>query len=56
MQKRNRPKLDEEIFQTYQRTIWQHFSPAQRLHHSWILRKQLKNIRKIHDAKLFPHT
>ena len=41
--------------ETHQRSVWSCFSPAERLHRSWSLRRLLKDKRSIHDKKLFPH-
>jgi len=47
-------KKSVPIFQTYQREIWVKFTPAQRLKRSWELRKRIKNLKEIHDKKIFP--
>lgn len=36
------------------REVWLSLTPAQRLRRSWRLRKRLKNLPAIHDAKTFP--
>lgn len=46
--------INDGFIQTYQRMVWQEFSPQERLRRSWLLRRRLKNIEKIHDKKIFP--
>jgi hypothetical protein len=36
------------------REMWLSLTPAQRLRRAWRLRRRLKNIQAIHDAKTFP--
>lgn len=38
----------------HQRTEWHKLTPAERLRHSWSLRKRLKNPIETHDKKIFP--
>lgn len=39
---------------TFQRTVWLEMTPAERLRRSWRLLSQLKDLKKIHDKKIFP--
>lgn len=39
---------------SFQRTAWQEMTPAERLRRSWQLLYQLKDLKKIHDKKIFP--
>gem|GEM_PF-6767662 len=39
---------------TYQREIWIKFTSAQRLKRSWELRRRIKNLKEVHDKKIFP--
>jgi len=44
----------EAIIKTHQRSVWQEMTPKDRLRRSWSLRRRLKNIKEIHDKKIFP--
>jgi hypothetical protein len=52
----NTKKQTKEInlLPTYQIQTWIKFSPCQRLRRSWALRKRIKNLKEIHDKKIFP--
>lgn len=39
---------------TYQRDIWLRFTPGERLRRSWELRRRIKDLKEIHDKKIFP--
>lgn len=51
-----RKEKEKPVFvpQTYQREIWVRFTPAQRLRRSWDLRRRIKNLKEVHDKKIFP--
>ena len=51
---RNNASLSEDYPKSYQRTIWLRLSPFERLKRVLFMRLQLKNMRAIHDKKLFP--
>ena len=41
-------------FNFYLRETWLKFSPSERLRRSWQLRQRLKDLKKLHDKKIFP--
>jgi hypothetical protein len=46
------PQLDR--YEEPYRMFWRSLSPRQRLRRAWKLRKQLRDIQKLHDEKLVP--
>lgn len=51
---RNHASLSADCLTPHQRTVWLLLSPFERLKRVLVMRLQLKNIRAIHDKKLFP--
>ena len=47
-------KIEIEFTNSHQRTIWSKISASERLQYSWNMRKLIKDIRAIHDKKIFP--
>ena len=39
---------------TYQRDVWLKFTPRERLRRSWELRRRIKDLKAVHDKKIFP--
>jgi hypothetical protein len=53
MRGRKRAKAPFQYEDPY-REAWLALTPSQRFRRSWRLRKKLKNLQAVHDAKTFP--
>ena len=50
----NRPRRGYLFPPTYQRDVWLKFTPGERLKRSWELRGRIKDLKAVHDKKIFP--
>lgn len=51
---RSNRSTEQDFIKPHQRTVWQEISPGERLRRSWILRSRFRNLKEIHDKKIFP--
>jgi hypothetical protein len=55
VKKRRRQRLDTDaVLPDPYVEHWKSLTPAQRLRRAWRLRKRIKNLQAIHDAKTYP--
>jgi hypothetical protein len=50
---RRNPRTEEEVVDPYL-AMWRALTPRQRLRRAWRLRRRIKNLQAIHDAKSLP--
>ena len=52
---KKRKNIANEIHgQDFKKDVWINLSPSERLSRGWAMRKSIKNIRAVHDKKIFP--
>ena len=44
----------DEAQSPYKADVWRRLSPRERLHRSWQMRSRLRDLKAVHDRKLFP--
>jgi len=47
------PRL-EEVVSPYKAEVWRRLSPRERLRRSWQMRSRIRDLKAVHDRKLFP--